>query len=603
MKQNTSVKADTATHLSELLLLRSAIGDGIASPFPATPYMVFSSSTPGESHDNLKAAERDFLVWHDLQQKADQDEVKMLEMQIEANPSRAASLKESLKAVKEKLALVPYPTWRDTDSHKSTIIDLLKRSAYNALSFVDEHAARLTVDLCSPVLTSRYFGWVSLTGSTSDATLIRSSATGGATIHSLAGDSLPKFNHFSSAHPGSIDKLLTNTMKAGCAAGVLGKCVVIPGKAGAGPRFAKDTILSVLKHVFSKGNTSGRLPVTFASPELKADWDNFLRLTVASYHTGATQSYEKALDFMPASLATIGGAATQAVLVEATIRAVQKAELDKVRPTEVPLIPADLDLAIEFATWLFNATSGFDRLDAKGANREKALATFATPEKVCAAEQSLYDAITLSPDRKISHKAAIRTPGVTAGLLELLVARDHRFAELKGTENIGMGKTTRAYMLKADVTIDPEEAVVELEEAQAEWDTYGVESGVDTVTVQREFKTLQDVATKRRYKADGSICYAAIPITEMTPQQIRLVPAIEFMFPDEVCLRGTWEEPEPDFLTEADEDDPAAFTKGIPNLWFRYNSKLEEQHNWTMAWKLGFAEAWGKPLGQIDTEN
>lgn len=603
MKHNTSAKADTATRLSELLLLRAAVGDGISSPFPATPCMVFSSATPGEAHANLKDAERDFLVWHDLQQKADHDEVKMLEMQIEANPSRAAVLKESLKAVKEKIARVPYPSWRDTDSHKSTLIDLLKRSAYNALSFVDEHAVKLSVDLCSPVLASRYFGWVSLTGSTSDATLIRSSATGGATIHSLAGDSLPKFCHFSSSHPSSIDKLLSDTMKAKCASAVLGKCVIIPGKAIAAPTFSRTAILSTLKGVFSKGGTDKRLPVTFSSSALKANWMGFLNAPIHNYYPGSiTQSYEKAMDVMPATLATIAGAATQAALVAATIRTVQKAEADMVRPTEVTLTPEDLDQATEFAQWLFDNTSGFDRLDARGENRNKALASFASPEKVCAAEKALYDAITLAQDRKLSHEAAIRTPGVTAGLLEILVARDHRFVELKGTDNVRMGKTKRAYILKEDASIDPEEAIAEFEAACAEWDTDP--ESVDESEVRREFRTLQDAAERRRYSdPSGRVRHPAIPIVEMTPKQIRLVPAIVEFYKDEVCLRGTWEDPEPDFLLEADEDEPAAFTKGIPNLWFRYNSKREDQCHWTIASMLGFAEAWGKPLGQIDIED
>ncbi len=598
MKHNTSAKADTATRLSELLLLRSAIGDGLDSPFRPAPYMVFSSSVPGDAHTNLKDAERDFLVWHDLQQKADQDAVKMLEMQIEANPSRSAALKESLKDARERLAKVPYPTWRDTDSHKSTIVDLLKRSAYNAISFVDEHAVKLAVDLCSPVLASRYFGWVSLSGSTSDATLIRS-ATGGATIHSLAGDSLPKFNHFSSAHSGSIDKLLTNTMKAGCAAAVLGKCIIIPGRAESDSTFTREDIAGVLKHVFSKGGTESRLPVTFESPALKADWDSFFALPVDAYRSGElTKSYVKAADFMPATLPTIAAAATQAAMVWATIRSVKKAEMAKVRPAGVVLTAEDLEMTIEFATWLFNVTSGFDRLDAKGVGRSHALASFTSPEKVCKAEQTLYDAITLSPDRKISHKAAIRTPGITAGLLELLVARDHLFVELKGTENIRMGKTKRAYMLKADVSIDTDEAVAELEAAQEEWDTYGAESVDDAVAVHREFRTLQEDATKRRIGG-----YAAIPITHMKPQQIRMLPAIAHMFAGEAVIRGTWENPEPDFLLEADEDEPAAFVKGIPNLWFRYDNNLKDQHNWTVAWKLGFSEVWGKPLGQIDSDN
>lgn len=162
-----------------------------------------------------------------------------------------------------------------------------------------------------------------------------------------------------------------------------------------------------------------------------------------------------------------------------------------------------------------------------------------------------------------------------------------------------MGKTKRAYMLSADVTIDPDEAIAEFEVANAEWQAHGLES-VDESEVRREFRTLQDMATRRRLEQiDGRISYAAIPIDQMTPKQIRMVPAIMSMFANEVCLRGTLVNPEPHFLVEADDDEPAAFSGKTPNLWFRYNNKLEDQHNWTIAWKLGFAETWGKPLGQL----
>jgi hypothetical protein len=213
---------------------------------------------------------------------------------------------------------------------------------------------------------------------------------------------------------------------------------------------------------------------------------------------------------------------------------------------------------------------------------------------VCNAEKALYDAISQSEDQKISHKTAIRTPGVTAGLLEILVARDHRFVELKGAENIGMGKTKRAYVLKQGLTIDPDEANAELAAAQEEWDTSP--ESVDEADARREFRTLQDAATER---VSG---YAAIPIDQMTPKQIRLVPAIKALYADQVCLRGTADNPEPTFLLERDEDKPATFTGETPNLWFRYTSQLKDQHNWTIASTLGFAEAWGKPLGQIQPE-
>jgi hypothetical protein len=596
-----AAKADAAT-VSELLLNNVTLGDGIISPFPETRGLVFSSATPYAAFSNLREAERTFLVWADLQRKAERDELERLEAAETAPvPSVAVAVKRRTKELKEKLALYPYVTWRDTDTMKRDMVEILRKSSFNAMSFVDEFGARLAKSYASRHLMAADFGWINLTEGTSEVALIRSSASGGCNVHSLGGDTKPKLNYFSHMSQDLAKFMLGKALRAKYASAAGGRTIIIPGYSAdnAQALYSKEVLAATLRRVFSKGGTAERLAVTFESPELKADWDKFLAWDLEKYHSGTVSAASaEVYKNMPARPMTLSCFASKAAMTMMVLDAVGDAELVGAKDLKLVLTSDHLAFAKDAAVMIFKATSGVDRIERRGSQHEKARKAFTSPARVCAAEQALYDAITLAPDRKISHEAAIRTPGVTAGLLELLVARDHRFVELKGVENIGMGKTKRAYMLKADVRMDTAEAVAEFEAAAEEWDEHGAES-VDESDVRREFKTLQDLATKRRYRADGSINYAAVPIDEMTPKQIRLVPAIASMFADEVCLRGTWEMPEPGFLLEADEDDPAAFTKGIPNLWFRYNSKLEEQHNWTMAWKLGFAEAWGKPLGQV----
>lgn len=537
------------------------------------------------------------MVWHDLHQNADRDTIKMLTLRLETTPSEAAKLKEQIAAVKDKMSLFSYPSWRDTDTHKSTMVELLKRSAYNAMAFVDENADKLTTEMTTATGAARYFSWVSLTGDTACSTFVRSGNSGGAIIHSLAGDAKPKFYHFSSAHAARTEKMLKVSMKASYSDGIRGKCVIIPGVPIGGMLLDEALLLATLQQVYAEGGSGKKLPVKFESPQLQSDWGDFLQSQVDQFtDVHITASYVKALQNLPASLATITGTATQAALTLATLRVVEVAMSTGARVANVIIKEEDLEMAKVFAAWLFRATSGFALLDSKCAGREKALDSFKSAEKVCEAEQALYDAIVQSEGQKISHKTAIRTPGITAGLLEILVARDHRFVELKGAENIGMGKTKRAYVLKHGLTIDPDEANAELAAAQEEWDAHP--ESVDEADVRREFRTLQDAATDRSVND-----YAAIPIANMTPKQIRLVPAIKALYADQVCLRGTAENPEPDFLLERDEDEPAAFTGETPNLWFRYTSQLKDQHNWTIASRLGFAEAWGKPLGTIQPEN
>ena len=598
--------ADAAT-VSELLMLCSVIGDGVASPFPTTQGLVISSAIPRAACDNLKRAEHKFTDWAELQRLPEREELERLEedtnFATKAQPTAAAESKRRIKQLKESLARYPYSTWRDSTVSRRDMIEVLKLSLFNAMSFVDANGVRLAKSLSYKRDLAEDMGWVDLTEGTSEVTLIRATA-GGSKVHSLSGDGGPKFNYFSRTSDDTVKFLIEKVIKSMTGAPARGLTIALPGSIAdtASAVFGEATIFATLKRVFAKGGSEERHLVTFETEQLKAEWGEFLRWDLNKFHTGnLSEASIKAFDKMPASPSTMTRFASKAVMSLLVLNAVSHAETSGKRRLPPLILTSDhLTFAKDAALMIFRASSGVDKLERRGDHAEKASAFFASADKVCKAEQALYDAIKNTEQQKLSHEAAIRTPGVTAGLLELLVARDHRFVELKGTESINMGKTKRAYMLKEDVSIDPAEALAELETAQQEWDAAETSGGVDESEVRREFRTLQAAASERRQQPQG---YAAIPITKMTPKQIRLIPAITAMFADEVRLRGTPDNPEPDFLLEADEDGPAAFTLGVPNLWFRQNSKLEDQHNWTIAWKLDFAETWGKPLGQNDTEN
>lgn len=598
-------EAKSLNEFSELLLFHVVLSNGCVSPFPGGRTMVYTSSVHPDAHRVLRVAENKFHDWHEYSLIEDRKQLVVLEGLLKVMKTKPSS---ELLALREKCARIPNVTWRDHDAHRSTLVEMLKRSAYRAMSYVDEGGARLAASYVNPARMANDASWVALTDrDNNEVALIRASSTGGACIHSLAGVESPTFNYFCSTKPEVLEEVSERISKKHHMSALRGHSLVlsVAEPSGRGTVYTSDELFLALKLVFAMGaEPTKKVKVEFEDEALEKEWREFFTQDVTHYYgRQPTDAAAKVLANMPASPRTLALLASRAVMTKVVLNKVtDPGVVDWNSNKTVTLTREHLNLAKQFAHSAFWVSPPIAHLETRSNNAIKAREAFKSPARIVKAEQALYDAITLAPDRKISHKAAIRTPGVTAGLLELLVARDHRFVELKGTENIRMGKTTRAYMLKADVRMDPAEAVAEFEEAAAEWDEHGAES-VDESDVRREFKTLQDLATKRRYKADGSINYAAVPIDEMTPKQIRLVPAIASMFADEVCLRGTRENPEPDFLLEADEDDPAAFTKGIPNLWFRYNDKLEDQHNWSVAWKLGFAEAWGKPLGQQDTEN
>jgi hypothetical protein len=594
--------ADAAT-VSELLMLCSVIGDGVASPFPITQGLVFSSVTPQAASDNLKRAEHKFTDWAELQRKPERDELERLEdspsILAAAQPTAAAASKKRIRQLKEDLARYPYSTWRDSTVSRRDMIEAMKLSLFNAMSFVDANGVRMAKSLSYKRDLAEDMGWVDLTEGTSEITLIRATS-GGSKVHSLSGDGGPKFNYFSRTSDDTVRFFVEKVIKSMTGAPARGLTIAIPGRiADTAPAvFNEATIFATLKRVFAKGGSDDRHFVTFETEQLKAEWDEFLRWDLDKFHTGnLSDASMKAYDTMPASPTTMTKFASKATMTLLVLSAVSDAEASGKQHLAPLVFTAEhLTFAKDAAMMIFRASSGVDKLERRNNHAEKASAFFTSAEKVCNAEKALYAAISQSEDQKISHKTAIRTPGITAGLLEILVARDHRFVELKGAENIGMGKTKRAYVLKHGLTIDPDEANAELAAAQEEWDAHP--ESVDEADVRREFRSLQDAATDRSVND-----YAAIPIANMTPKQIRLVPAIKALYADQVCLRGTSENPEPTFLLERDEDEPAAFTGETPNLWFRYTSQLKDQHNWTIASTLGFAEAWGKPLGQIQPEN
>ena len=591
---------DAAT-VSELLMLCSVIGDGVVSPFPHTQGMVFSSVTPRVACENLKQAEHRFTDWVELQRKPEREELERLEdsssLLTVAQPTAAAANKKRIRELKENLALYPYSIWRDSFISRRDMIEVLKLSLFNAMSFVDDTGTRLTQSYSYKREMSADMSWGKLTEGTSEITLIRGHA-GGSKVHSLSGSCGPKLNYFSRPTADMMQFFIDKIIKTKTASSARGTIIAIPGRiADTAPAvFDEATIFATLKRVFAKGGSDERHPVTFETEQLKSEWDAFLRWDLDKFHTGnLSEASMKAYETMPASPTTMTKFASKATMTLLVLDAVSDAEASGKHLLAPLVFTADhLTFAKDAAMMIFRASSGVDKLERRNNHAEKASAFFTSAEKVCNAEKALYEAIAVSTGRKISHESAIRTPGVTAGLLEILVSRDHRFVELKGTESIRMGKTKRAYMLKEDVTMDPEEALAELDAAQVEWDTNP--ESVDECDAFREFRTLQEVATLKTTQRVGGL--AALPIDKMTPKQIRLIPAIKAMFEDEVCLRGTPDNPEPDFLLEADEDEPAALTKGIPNLWFRHNSKLEDQHHWTVATLLGFAESWGRKTEQ-----
>lgn len=383
MKINTSVKTDTPSRLSEALLLRAAIGDGVILPYNGHAYMVFNAAASELLCGYLMDAERLFVV---------------------------ESPKDGV-----------FASCRNSEVSRSSLITNLSASKFRALSFVDCCGSKLSGSCINRSTLTKYLSWTEIP-----------------CLASQSSKRPRKFWHFSGARPGNLETLRRSSV---------GRSVLIPDIADT-VTVESATILKMLRKYFAAGATpEQRTHVVFASEELERTWSEFRRANVSAFHEGnMTASHAKSLSLMPASVSILLEASADAAIVLACIESLTE-EVVTIRQSH-------LEAAKEFATYLFASSSGFDKLHRRNSQYLNASASFKSPERVAVATHNLRESIAQSEQKKISHEAAIRTPGVTAGLLEMLMsAPNSEFLELTGTAVIRMGKTKRAYTLNpANVT-------------------------------------------------------------------------------------------------------------------------------------------------------
>lgn len=563
---------------SEMLLVHAALGDGYISQLPAAEGLVFTSAARPEAHARLREAEKSFNAWFDVQRKDDRDELERLEKAYKSE--KKASGRESvyvpcpfgsdpeadkakLEALREKMALQPNVTWREHHFHKASLLELLAKSACGAMTCIDEHGFRLASSLSSPRALLADLSLLSLCKGSADSSLIRASATGGANINSLKGDYAPAFNYFCSAQHEDVEAVAARISNCVSGRSARGKAIVIPVEVDFEssmnwPMFSTETLLLAMKAVYSKGRfkPEKKLQVTYETPELQAAWEAFLGWKVTDYITHAPSpadlaTYKK----MPATLRTIALFASQAAQTAAVL-----VSLEKSPTASVVLCWKALTLAQEFARMIFQVSSGEKKLAARRLAVAHAAAAHTTHEKLMAAEQALLKAIQSSPEGKISRSAAGKIKGVTLGLLNKLVEMD-KVVELCGVETIKMGKTTRAYVLKGSMQMEPEEAAAELESAVKEF------AAGDSVTIDEANTVYRELQVKALMnKRDHFV--PVVPVTSMTPRQIAAIPRILQDRADDVVLRGTADNPEPANVVE-DGEDGYPIVAGSINLWFR----------------------------------
>ncbi len=332
---------------------------------------------------------------------------------------------------------------------------------------------------------------------------------------------------------------------------------------------------------------------------------------------------------LPASLEVIKYAGSRAAAVYALYEAGET--IGPVR--EVVLTEAHLKLAKDMAIAAFRNTRIMDQFDARRDNAAKATASKAPDDtKRMYALGALVKAIDGSERRMISRKAALALPDVTPRLLDDIVTHHMGgIVELRGKHEIRMGKTERAYTFESEVSMDPEEAVAELDAAFAEAAVAEIDRSAPTVesdmrsrgkltslpdrNTQRVAQTA-DLLRRLKEKAevnDDLHMLPAVPITQLTSPEIAMLPDLLDVHGSEVVLRREGTEPKHIYMLGREdypEDEPAGLyehelhepgdeeplvTRDTPTLWFRCRADGSDFRNWKMS-NLGFHETWGRRL-------
>jgi hypothetical protein len=580
-----------ASLISELLLYHALLGRGYVSPFPAVKGLTFSSALPVEALSVLAATETSFRRWHDQQTEKDRQALELMESTPDAFAQVTGVNKLDGKRLKEKLARRPHITWKEDQVTKSTLVELMKTHYYGAMTYVDAVGARLAAALCNHMRLASDLGWITLTEGTTDETLIRANASGGACIHSLAGtESI--FNHFSSCKAQHLDNLIEKIKTTASGQVGIGTTIVIKGYPSTFSGVSHSTLYSLAQRVFALGDQDidKRVKVTF-EPGCADEWRKFLKWSLPDLLDESIPSawqWKTSLTTPAApKVAVMFGA--RAALVMAFIHHAEAHPDGPIR--EVELNDEHLRMAQDTARLLYGMSSGQEGYVKRIKNLKPGATNFITAPKMAIARVALIEAIEAAPARRLA-RSQIRcgaAPGATLGLLDELV-RLGDIVELSGVEECQMGRTTRAYVLPKDSPrCDELDALDEFQEAMENFDEApdAMVTGDALVIVRRLREKAENLNREH--------LLPAVPLTRMTKLERRMLPKLLAMFPSSFLLRGEAVGiPEPEKLMQ-DEDSP--LDRGV-NLWLQHKIDGSEFCNWDSAGLLQLGDKWGSKSKQ-----
>ena len=377
----------------------------------------------------MRTAENDFHAHHEKSVAGDRARLEELEQMSQAAKSlpRGSSqaqggnlvqITAQIKELKERLSRPVFVNYRDWTADRSTMLELLSKSKFRSMSFVDELGIRAHNYTVNKFLAARHISadlsLLSLTGDqSSDSVLIRSSATGGASMLSVRGADTPRFNLMTLTSPQAASKIHSRLREA---APCYGLTVVLPTPATETLTVQADQIAKVIRKVYATEIPEHRVTITMTPA-----WSSFLALTPQEVapSVAALAAIHKSL----ASVSTLVGTVTRAAIT----RKFFLTENELPEPSEdrtLVLDDADLAVAQQWLRELAPSVFGMRHIETRRKNSEVAREAWISgpsAESCSAAKAALIKAIQADEHRMVAASAAAKMPSITARTLDAVL--------------------------------------------------------------------------------------------------------------------------------------------------------------------------------------
>lgn len=225
--------------------------------------------------------------------------------------------------------------------------------------------------------------------------------------------------------------------------------------------------------------------------------------------------------------------------------------------------------------------------DVRADNAAKARAALHSPERVAGCLEALERMLRESGG-KVAWSKAARSPGITAGLLEIVVEQfPHRFRMVVDRQE-RFAREQKQVMDASGFLRDPDEVMQELAEAESELEQLKA-SGADLEEFREGCKPawskIRQIAT--HFSSPGRLAIHGVPADRLDSALLRKVPLIAALWKED-CLLRTWTKAPA--ASDSEFDPRIDVGLGMPVLWVRRDSRGADACNWRIVGMKEWAE-------------